>query len=93
MLRAVFAGHGVGECKTIEDGVPMECPPLQTNAALDDCILNQTMGFLRWIESDSMIAGINAFHLGTYSADDPGLVDLPKSLDCYATLATQLLGH
>jgi hypothetical protein len=84
-------GHGPGECKSSEDGLPMDCPLLQTNAALDDCILNQTIEYLRWIDTDEKIVGIDAFHLGTYSAHDPGLVDLPKSLACYATLAAQLL--
>eukprot|EP01047_Picozoa_sp_COSAG01_P081484 COSAG01_NODE_16265_length_1253_cov_6.086655_2_plen_161_part_00 len=82
--------HGKGECKTSEEGVPRECPMLQTKAALDDCILNQTLGYLRWIEQDERIVGLDAFHLGSYGEHDTGLLDLPKSLDCYATLGKQL---
>eukprot|EP01052_Picozoa_sp_SAG31_P014703 SAG31_NODE_922_length_10976_cov_8.838742_11_plen_81_part_00 len=72
--------------------MPQQCPPLQTKEALDACILNQTIGYLRWIEDDEKIVGIDAFHLGSYGQTDTGLVDLPQSLACYATLGAQLLG-
>jgi hypothetical protein len=60
-----FDCHGPGECKNSIDGIPVECPAIPTKAALDECILNQTVGYLRWIEGDQHIVGIDAFHLGS----------------------------
>ena len=58
--------------------------------ALDSCILNQTQMYLRWIEQDERIVGLDGFHFGTYGKYDVGLQDLPRSKDCYARLGDQL---
>jgi hypothetical protein len=46
-------------------------------------MLNQTIAYLRWIDSDEMIVGIDA-----WTAD--ALPDLPKTWECYETLGKQL---
>jgi hypothetical protein len=64
-------------------------------SAMDDCMLNQTIGYLRWIDSDDKIVGIDAFHLSTYGSKaslDYGTESMPKTLECYITLGNQLNG-
>ena len=62
----------------------------QTVHDLDTCVLDETKRYLRWIEHDARIVGLDAFHFGTYG-HDIGLEDLPLTRACYATLAAQLL--
>jgi hypothetical protein len=51
-------------------------------------------GYLRWIDADDKIVGLDAFHLSTYGKApgfvDYGTVSMPKTLDCYLTLGDQL---
>merc|ERR1712232_153683 len=62
-------------------------------AALDACILNQTIQYLRWADDDLRVTGIDGFHFGTYGRTDIGLESLPHSLECYRTLGDQLVAH
>jgi hypothetical protein len=71
----------------------LKCPAITDIAKLDACILNQTIGYLRWIEADEMIVGLDAFHLNEGSVFDVGLADMPRSIECYATLGAQLVAY
>lgn len=82
-IGSFYDCHGPGHCKTIRDGVPYDCPPCVTDACKDACLLNQTIGYLRWIDRDQMIVGLDA-----WSAD--ALPHLPKTWECYQTLGKQL---
>lgn len=67
------------------------CPGVGTSIeAIDACLLNQTLSYLRWADADDRVVGIDAFHFGTYGAD-VGLVGLPRTLECYRTLGQQLV--
>jgi len=56
---------------------------------LDACVMEESVRYLRWIEKDARIAGIDGFHWGSYGADI-GLGDMPKSRACYEKLGAQL---
>ena len=49
------------------------------------------VGYLRWIERDNKILGKDSFHLPPYFQKDIGLTACPRSLQCYETVAVQLL--
>jgi hypothetical protein len=40
-------------------------PDADDMGAIDDCMLNQTIGYFRWIDADDKIVGMDAFHLST----------------------------
>ena len=48
-------------------GVDFETNPMSaaTLAKVDACMLTQTIAYLRWIDADEKIVGMDAFHLST----------------------------
>ena len=62
---------------------------IRDHKVLDACVMEESVRYLRWIERDARIAGIDGFHWGSYGADI-GLRDMPKSRACYEKLGAQL---
>ena len=91
VVPQAYAGAISGYCPAVQS---FKSPTPADLAAMDDCLLNQTIGYLRWIDSDDKIVGLDAFHLSTYGKApgfvDYGTVSMPKTLDCYRTLGDQL---
>ena len=93
VVPQAYAGAITGYCPAVKS---FSAPTPTDLAAMDDCLLNQTIGYLRWIDADDKIVGLDGFHLSTYGKApghvDYGVVSMPKTLECYMTLGDQLNG-
>lgn len=57
---------------------------------LDAYVLNETIAYWSWAQSDPLVVGINMFHLSTYGPTDVGVVSLPQSLALYQSIGWQM---
>ena len=93
VVPQAYAGAISGYCPAVKS---FTSPTASDLAAMDDCLLNQTIGYLRWIDADDKIVGLDGFHLSTYGKApafvDYGVISMPKTLECYMTLGNQLNG-
>ena len=93
VVPQAYAGAISGYCPAVKS---FKSPTASDLAAMDDCLLNQTIGYLRWIDADDKIVGLDGFHLSTYgkapASVDYGVISMPKTLECYMTLGDQLNG-
>ena len=59
------------------------------NLTSDEWCLNQTYGYLDWIEQDQCITGSDAFYFDIAG----GLLELPKTLECWQQVSAQMIQY